>query len=49
LAVGLARGYPLEKAATFASVVTAQAVEHGLDSIGAGDGPVDVFNLAASR
>ena len=48
LAVGLARGYPLEQAATFAAVKTSEAVEHGLDEIGAGEGPVDVFNLAAA-
>lgn len=47
LAVGLARGYDLEKAATFASVLTSQAVDRGLDSIGAGEGPVDIFDLAA--
>jgi hydroxymethylpyrimidine/phosphomethylpyrimidine kinase len=49
LAVGLARGYTLEEAATFAAVLTSQAVAHGLDDIGAGEGPVDVFNLAGAR
>jgi hydroxymethylpyrimidine/phosphomethylpyrimidine kinase len=49
LAVGLARGYTLDDAATFASVRAAQAVKHGLDSIGAGEGPVDIFNLAGAR
>jgi hypothetical protein len=29
--------------------MTSQAVEHGLDEIGAGEGPVDVFNLTAAR
>ena len=39
----------LEEAAIFAAAATSQAVEHGLDAIGAGDGPVDVFNLTAAR
>jgi hydroxymethylpyrimidine/phosphomethylpyrimidine kinase len=49
LAVGLARGYALEEAAAFATVRTAEAVRHGLAEIGAGEGPVDVFNLAGAR
>ena len=50
LTVRLARGDTLEEAAIFAAAATSQAVEHGLDaSIGAGDGPVDVFNLTAAR
>ena len=49
LTVRLARGDTLEEAAIFAAAATSQAVEHGLDAIGAGDGPVDVFNLAAAR
>jgi hydroxymethylpyrimidine/phosphomethylpyrimidine kinase len=49
LAVALARGEELEEAAIFAAAATSQAVEHGLDEIGAGEGPVDVFNLAGAR
>jgi hydroxymethylpyrimidine/phosphomethylpyrimidine kinase len=49
LTVALARGDELEEAAIFAAAATSQAVEHGLDEIGAGEGPVDVFNLAAAR
>ena len=49
LTVRLARGDTLEEAAIFAAAATSQAVEHGLEGIGAGEGPVDVFNLAAAR
>ena len=49
LTVGLARGETLEEAATFAAAGSSLAVEHGLDEIGAGEGPVDVFNLAGVR
>jgi hydroxymethylpyrimidine/phosphomethylpyrimidine kinase len=49
LTVGLARGEELEEAAILAAAMTSQAVEHGLDEIGAGEGPVDVFNLTAAR
>ena len=49
LTVALARGEELEEAANLAAAVTSQAVEHGLADIGAGEGPVDVFHLAAAR
>jgi hydroxymethylpyrimidine/phosphomethylpyrimidine kinase len=49
LTVGLARGDSLEEAATFAAAASSLAVKHGLDGIGAGEGPVDVFNLAGVR
>jgi hydroxymethylpyrimidine/phosphomethylpyrimidine kinase len=49
LAVGLARGDTLEEAAIFAAAATSQAVAHGLAEVGAGEGPVDVFNLAGIR
>ena len=49
LTVALARGNALEEAAIFAAAATSQAVEHGLDEIGSGEGPVDVFNLASAR
>ena len=48
-AVRLTRGDTLVEAAIFAAAATSQAVEHGLDGIGAGEGPVDVYNLAAVR
>jgi hydroxymethylpyrimidine/phosphomethylpyrimidine kinase len=46
---GLARGLSLEEAAENAALVASEAVAHGLDEIGAGEGPVDVFNLKESR
>jgi hydroxymethylpyrimidine/phosphomethylpyrimidine kinase len=49
LAAGLARGLPLRAAAEEAARVASAAVEHGLVELGAGDGPVDVLNLAAAR
>lgn len=45
LAALLARGFSLEDAARAASVTASEAVRRGLVEIGAGDGPVDVFNL----
>jgi hydroxymethylpyrimidine/phosphomethylpyrimidine kinase len=45
LAALLARGLPLEAAASGAAEAASSAVEHGLVEIGAGDGPVDVFGL----
>jgi hydroxymethylpyrimidine/phosphomethylpyrimidine kinase len=45
LAAGLARGLDLEAAAREAAQVASTAVRHGLVELGAGDGPVDVFNL----
>jgi hydroxymethylpyrimidine kinase/phosphomethylpyrimidine kinase len=45
LAAGLAKGQSLEQAAREAARVASDAVRHGLAEIGAGDGPVDVFDL----
>jgi hydroxymethylpyrimidine/phosphomethylpyrimidine kinase len=41
----LARGEDLMTAAGVAAMVSSWAVAHGLAELGAGDGPVDVFNL----
>ncbi len=41
----LARGMPLADAAREAARIASDAVRHGLDELGAGEGPVDVFNL----
>jgi hydroxymethylpyrimidine/phosphomethylpyrimidine kinase len=41
----LARRLPLAEAVRAAAAVAAGAVAHGLAELGAGDGPVDVFNL----
>jgi hydroxymethylpyrimidine/phosphomethylpyrimidine kinase len=41
----LARGATLEEAARDAARTAADAVRHGLEGLGAGEGPVDVFNL----
>ncbi len=49
IAALLARGFPLEQAARGAAAAAAGAVRHGLSGIGAGDGPVDVFNLQGVR
>ena len=49
LAALLARGLPLEEAARGAARAASEAVRHGLDELGAGDGPVDVFNLKGAR
>ena len=46
---GLARGLTLREAAENAAAVASQAVAHGLADLGAGEGPVDVFNLKESR
>jgi len=46
---GLARGLTLTEAAENAALVASQAVAHGLADLGAGEGPVDVFNLKESR
>jgi len=45
----LARGLPLAEAAHEAARVASDAVGHGLAELGAGEGPVDVFNLGAAR
>jgi hydroxymethylpyrimidine/phosphomethylpyrimidine kinase len=45
LAAGLARGLPLREAAENAARVASAAVAHGLAELGAGEGPVDVFEL----
>ena len=46
---GLAWGLTLGEAAENAALVASQAVAHGLTELGAGEGPVDVFNLKESR
>src|SRR5262249_53755755 len=48
LAALLARGLPLEEAARGAARAAGDAVRHGLAGLGAGEGPVDVFNLAGA-
>ena len=45
LAAELAKGAPLEDAARTAAHVASEAVRNGLTEIGAGEGPVDVFEL----
>ena len=45
LAALLARGEPLAEAARGAARAASAAVRHGLVELGAGEGPVDVFNL----
>jgi hydroxymethylpyrimidine/phosphomethylpyrimidine kinase len=45
----LARGLPLSEAAHEAARVASAAVGHGLAELGAGEGPVDVFNVGAAR
>jgi hydroxymethylpyrimidine/phosphomethylpyrimidine kinase len=49
LCAGLARGLSLRGAAEKAALVASGAVALGLDDIGAGDGPVDVFDLKEIR
>jgi hydroxymethylpyrimidine/phosphomethylpyrimidine kinase len=49
LAAVLARGEDLVTAAAIAGATAADAVEHGLVDLGAGDGPVDVFHLGGRR
>ena len=46
---GLARGLTLTEAAENAAAVASQAVAHGLAELGAGEGPVDVFDLKEMR
>jgi hydroxymethylpyrimidine/phosphomethylpyrimidine kinase len=46
---GLARGQSLEEAARAAAETASAAVALGLADLGAGDGPVDVFNLEDIR
>ncbi|MBA2474936.1 MAG: bifunctional hydroxymethylpyrimidine kinase/phosphomethylpyrimidine kinase [Actinobacteria bacterium] len=45
LAALFARGLPLETAARQAAAVASRAVRNGLVGLGAGEGPVDVFDL----
>jgi hydroxymethylpyrimidine/phosphomethylpyrimidine kinase len=47
LAACLGRGDPLPVAARRAALVAGSAVEHGLVGLGAGDGPVDVLDIAS--
>ena len=49
LSAGLARGLSLREAAENAARVASDAVARGLADLGAGDGPVDVFNLEEAR
>jgi hydroxymethylpyrimidine/phosphomethylpyrimidine kinase len=49
LAAFLARGSELADAARWAKEVAAEAVGHGLRTVGTGAGPVDVFGLATTR
>jgi hydroxymethylpyrimidine/phosphomethylpyrimidine kinase len=49
LAALLARGRTLREAAEGAAAAASFAVEHGLAELGAGEGPVDVFDLAGAR
>jgi hydroxymethylpyrimidine/phosphomethylpyrimidine kinase len=46
---GLARGLTLVEAAEAAAETASAAVAHGLTELGAGEGPVDVFNLKEIR
>jgi hydroxymethylpyrimidine/phosphomethylpyrimidine kinase len=45
LCARLAHGDDLERAARAAAAVTAEAIAHGLEGVGAGDGPVDVIGV----
>jgi hydroxymethylpyrimidine/phosphomethylpyrimidine kinase len=49
LCAGLARGLPLREAAEWANRAAGRAVRDGLDDLGDGDGPVDVFDLKEIR
>jgi hydroxymethylpyrimidine/phosphomethylpyrimidine kinase len=49
LAAVLARGEDLVTAAAIAGATAADAVEHGLAELGAGEGAVDVFHLGGRR
>jgi hydroxymethylpyrimidine/phosphomethylpyrimidine kinase len=48
LAAELAKGAPLLEAVRTAARVASDAVAHGLAELGAGEGPVDVFDLRAA-
>jgi hydroxymethylpyrimidine/phosphomethylpyrimidine kinase len=49
LAAELAKGASLEDAARTAARVASEAVQNGLDELGEGEGPVDVFALRGAR
>ncbi len=49
LAALLAHGRPLREAALGAAQAAGDAVRHGLEELGAGDGPVDVLHLKGAR
>ena len=49
LAALLARGLPLRQAAEEAGRVASEAVANGLEWLGAGEGPVDVFGLEVEK
>jgi hydroxymethylpyrimidine/phosphomethylpyrimidine kinase len=49
LAALLARGEDMVTAAALASATASDAVGHGLDELGSGAGPVDVFHLRGGR
>jgi hydroxymethylpyrimidine/phosphomethylpyrimidine kinase len=49
LAALLAQGRPLEEAARGAAAIASRAVRDGLAELGAGEGPVDVLNVAGAR
>ena len=49
LCAGLAKGIALREAAELAARTASAAVAHGLAELGAGDGPVDVFDLKGIR
>jgi hydroxymethylpyrimidine/phosphomethylpyrimidine kinase len=49
VAAMLAQGHGLADAAGHAARIAAEAVRNGLGDLGAGDGPVDVFELGAAR
>jgi hydroxymethylpyrimidine/phosphomethylpyrimidine kinase len=49
LAAELAKGISLGEAARIAAATSASAIAHGLEEIGAGDGPVDALHARARR
>jgi hydroxymethylpyrimidine/phosphomethylpyrimidine kinase len=49
LCAALAKGQSLQEAAETAAQMAGNAVAHGLAELGAGDGPVDVFDLREVR
>jgi hydroxymethylpyrimidine/phosphomethylpyrimidine kinase len=49
LAAHLARGAPVRDAARAAATAASAAVANGLEELGAGEGPVDVLAVGASR